>query len=423
MAQSKRPLVDRRNIRLAALLIVLGVLEIVNLKNTQIQLAYAKIMSRSDKKNMVKETGGALNNDGCGLVNSQHSSQWIPFTESENEDVEKLQECLKRAVPGAWGYHNITPSAFMGQLNCSIPVTFDTVQSALSQYKTVWMHGDSIMAQTFYTLGCMMNSSIEEWNGTRIGETMWKTGLGYNGPEQFTHKHSLGSTKFMYSRFGKQWRLDKNLYEDDFPMAIRTLTSHDAIVTNGAAVHNHANAGSKFERDVDFIAEHSKKTNATTFFFEPSPSEWPSSSNGMFLDDIFWRACECHALTEAQLLGVDNNYTCDRIITKKERRVKPDSFFNRTYPGSDLFLRGTGIDSDDCIPNCVPNFWRTDVVREGINKSSAHNIHIVPIYWQLVSRFGGSYKRHGDCTHKDLYANMAMLFQWTRTILGLKQDN
>ena len=425
MAQPKSPLVGRRNIMLlVALLIFFGFSALVDLKNIQTQLADTN-MSRSDTKIRDKGTRGALNNDGCGLVNSQHSSQWIPMTESESEDVNKLQECLKRTVPGSWAdardYHNINPSSSSGQLNCSIPVTFDTVRSALSQYKTVWMHGDSIMAQTFYTLGCMMNSSIEEWNGTRIGEILWRTGLGYNGPEQFTYTHSFGSTKFMFSRFGKSWGLDKNLYEDDFPMAIRTLNSRDAIVTNGAAVHNNADAGSKFEKDVDFIVEHSKMTNATTFFFEPTPTEWPTS-NGMYLYDLFEK-CKCQSLTEAQLLGVENNYTSDKVISFKEHRIVPDSFFNRTYPNSDLFLRGKEINSDDCIPNCVPNFWHTDVVREGINKSSGYNVHVVPIYWQLVSRPGGSYRSHGDCTHKDLHATTTMLFQWTRTILGLEQDN
>jgi hypothetical protein len=33
--------------------------------------------------------------DGCGLVSNHFSSQWILLTESENDDVVKLQECLK----------------------------------------------------------------------------------------------------------------------------------------------------------------------------------------------------------------------------------------------------------------------------------------------------------------------------------------
>jgi hypothetical protein len=304
--KSKRPLANRKKNSLGTstllILIVVGVLAmVVDLKELQL-VATVKVNNFiSDKKIKGKETTrGATTNDGCGLVNNQYSSTWIPLSGTENEDVQKLQECLQRTVPGSWpgavGYHNINPRAFGGQLNCSIPVTFDTVRSALSQYKTVWMHGDSVMAQTFYTLGCMMNSSIAEWNGTRIGEIIWATGLGYNGPEQFTYTHSdgLGGTKFMYSRFGKSWGLDKNLYEDDFPLAVRTLTSHDAILTTGAALHNHADAGSKWESDVDFIAEHSKMTNATTFFFEPTTEEWPSS-NGMYIPGL--QTCQCHPLT------------------------------------------------------------------------------------------------------------------------------
>jgi hypothetical protein len=267
----------------------------------------------------------------------------------------------------------------------------------------------------------MMNSSIAEWNGTRIGQIVKKTGLGYGGPEQFTYMHSLGSTRFIYSRFGHTWDLDKNLYEDDFPLAVRTLTSLDAIVTNGAAVHNHAGYASKFERDVHLIAEQSKMTNATLFFFEPTPEEWPTS-NGMFIPGRWM--CKCYPLTEAQLLGIENNYTCG-VLNKNSRREPDFDFFNRMYhPDTDTFFGGTnGTDSDDCIPNCAPNYWRTDVVRRGINETLYNNIHIVPIYWQLVSRSGGSSKDDGDCTHRDMYATVAMLFQWTRTIVGLQQDD
>lgn len=67
------------------------------------------------------------------------------------------------------------------------------------------------------------------------------------------------------------------------------------------------------------------------------------------------------------------------------------------------------------------NSWRTSVVRNSL-KNSANNIHLnlIPIYWQLTSRRGGSSKQDGDCTHKDLYSTAAMLFQWTRAIIELE---
>jgi hypothetical protein len=364
-----------------------------------------------------------ITDDGCGLVSNQYSSQWIPFTESENQDVEKLQQCLQRTVPGTWpgaigahGYHGVNPSAFRGQLKCNIPVSFDVVRSALSQYETVWMHGDSIMAQTFYTLSCMMDSNLPEWDGNKLVDILKTTGLGYNGPEQFTFVHSSGSTKFIYSRFGKMWGLDKNLYEDDFPMAVKTLTSRDAIVTNGAAVHNHEDT-SKFDQDVHFINEQSKMTNATVFFLEPTPQEWPTS-NGMFIMGMQGR-CNCYSLTQAQLHGIGNNYTCG--VPEQSKREPDFDLFNRIYPNLNP-ISYVGIGPNECIPNCVPNYWRSDVVRRGIDKS-ARNVHLVPIYWQLVSRLGGSAKGDGDCTHRDLIGTMTMLFQWTRTILELQKDH
>jgi hypothetical protein len=60
----------------------------------------------------------------------------------------------------------------------------------------------------------MMNFSIAEWDGDRIGDVLGSkiAGLGYNGPKQFTYTHSLGSTKFVFLRFGAMQGLDKKLY-------------------------------------------------------------------------------------------------------------------------------------------------------------------------------------------------------------------
>ena len=105
------------------------------------------------------------------------------------------------------------------------------------------------------------------------------------------------------------------------------------------------------------------------------------------------KKCRCHALTNAQLIGNETNFTCTEAI--------------ELYRAHNAWQ----------MPN-APNSWRTNVVRNTL-KNSASNIHLVPMYCQLTGRRGGSSRRDGDCTHKDLYSTVMMLFQWTRAIIDL----
>jgi hypothetical protein len=319
------------------------------------------------------------------------------MTESENEDVKEIQQCLDRTTggwPGSHKYADINPRGFQGKLNCSIPVSFKRVRSTLSQYNVVWMLGDSLMAQMFYTLGCLMNSSIEAWDKSKISSGLWRTGLGFATPEQFVYNHSSGSTRFIYSRFGERWKLDDNLFKLDFPLAIKSLTARDAIFTNAAAVHYHLHMGTNFSKVVNHIIEQSHLTNATMFLMEQAPEEW-ATTNGNYVRTV--KSCQCNHLTDDQLVGIESNFTC------KE--------------GRDLLLKQ--YRSNDYSTPLVPNFWRIDIMRKALERSN-HNLHLIPIYWQLLSRDGGSFKHDGDCTHKDLLSTITMIFQWTRVIIGLQ---
>ena len=267
----------------------------------QLALNASYIKPQSDYKRLPDTT----RNDGCGMVDNRDTSIWVPMTEEESEDVTKLQQCLTRTVPrGGWqgneGYDLIHPRAFQGKLNCTRDVSFETVQSTLSRYNLIWLHGDSIMAQNFYTLACILNSSIATWNGTRIQEKVFATGLGLSTQEQFEYKHALGTTKVVYSRFGERWGMDANLYSGDFPFAIRTLTSRDTIVTNGASCHYHLplhpHHNTNLSSIVDYIIGQSTLTNATFYLFEPTPEEW-QSPNGNHYPNL--KKCRCHALTDA----------------------------------------------------------------------------------------------------------------------------
>jgi hypothetical protein len=346
-----------------------------------------------------KQESRDVDNDGCGVVNDQNASSWIDLTETEIENVKEIQQCLTRTTGGWRGskdYADINPRAFQGKLKCSIPLSFEQVRSTLSQYNVVWMHGDSLMAQTFYTLGCMMNSSIEAWDAREINRNMFKHGLGITTHEKFIYNHAWGRTLFIYLRFGQIWKLG-DLH--DFLQAINSLTFRDAVLTNAAAVHYHTNWGANFSEIVDHIKSMAHLTNATFFWMEPAPEEWPTANGIHGINNGIPKqieSCQCTRLTDAQVMGVESNFTCEAA--------------------KDWYIKTQSKDKDP-----LPNFWRTNIIRKAFETSN-HTIHLVPTYWQLVSREGGAFKRDGDCTHKDLLSTVTMLFQWTRTIMGLRSN-
>ena len=196
-------------------------------------------------------------------------------------------------------------------LNCSTPINFGTIRSTLSRYDIVWLHGDSIVEQTFYTLACLMNSSINELP-TNAELLKRKGNLAKQGRliEKFTFIHALGSTEFRYSRFGIQWGLNDNLYKYDFPFAVRSLTSDDIILTMGASSHYTPSKASQYEKALDFIASQSKLSNASIYLFEPTLEEW-STSNGFFTPSCMWK-CGCETLTEERMNGHAKFITSDK---------------------------------------------------------------------------------------------------------------
>lgn len=99
---------------------------------------------------------------------------------------------------------------------------------------------------------------------------------------------------------------------------------------------------------------------------------------------------------------------------------KPDAnFFQQLYPDTDPSLfHYTNSSQSSCIPNCLPNRWRLDLVRQSL-QNATDDLRVVPLYWQLASSPEGNPGRgRGDCTHRNLYGTELMIFQWIRTILG-----
>jgi len=350
--------------------------------------------------------------DGCGRVNNRNASTWRNLQPYEIANSTQVQTCLKRI-----GRSNFaTPVSKIG-LNCSTPINFESIRSTLSRYDMVWLHGDSIMEQTFYTLACLMNSSINELP-TDAKLLKRKGNLAKQGRliEKFTFVHARGSTEFRYSRFGIQWGLQDNLYKYDFPFAVRSLTSNDIVLTTGASSHYTPSKASQYEKALDFIASQSKLSNASIYLYEPTPEEW-STTNGLFTPSCMWR-CGCETLSEERMAGHAKFITEDKAKDEQYRLKdgKPEAeFFQRLYPN----INTTELVNRSCIPNCLPNSWRTDALRKWENNNNGSGVvHIVPIYWQLASIPNGNTGRGiGDCTHRNLYGTELMISQWIRTIL------
>mmetsp|Transcript_4228 Transcript_4228/g.7871 ORF Transcript_4228/g.7871 Transcript_4228/m.7871 type:complete len:138 (-) Transcript_4228:1350-1763(-) len=131
-----------------------------------------------------------------------------------------------------------------------------------------------------------------------------------------------------------------------------------------------------------------------------------------------WKRCECGALTDGRIQGFgvftqpppSNRASIDEQYSLGLGKPESD-FFQRLYPNSSYNIQ-------NCIPTCVPNTWRLDLVRQSLLNTAENNIHLVPMYWQLASSPETTEREPGDCTHKNLVAIELMLFQWIRNILS-----
>ena len=392
-------------------IIILAIVLIGNQNTKYLKVNLTPLSINTTTSATSNNTTTLIINDGCGRVDNRNASTWRNLQPYEIANSTQVQTCLKRI-----GRSNFaTPVSEIG-LNCSTPINFESILSTLSQYNTVWLHGDSIMEQTFYTLACLMNSSINELP-TDAELLKRKGNLAKQGRliEKFTFIHARGSTEFRYSRFGIQWGLQDNLYKYDFPFAVRSLTSNDIILTTGASSHYTPSKASQYEKALDFIASQSKLSNASFYLFEPTPEEW-ATSNGFFTPSCMWR-CGCETLSEERRKGHAKFITKDEAKDEQYRSKdgKPETeFFQKLYPNMNM----TELNSGSCIPNCLPNSWRTDILRKWEDNNSSGMVHIVPIYWQLASIPNGNTGRGpGDCTHRNLYGTELMISQWIRTIL------
>jgi hypothetical protein len=365
--------------------------------------------------------------DGCDLIDSTSSyiPQWRNYTEEEAEEVQSLRQCIWALgeIPNMTFIPNmltLRPQHQMEEskkLDCNIKVSLQILQDTMKQYDTAWFFGDSIMQQQFYLMVCMIDPHL----GINITRAT-------DNPQEdlsFAWHHSNNNstrttTTLKFLHFGHLWGIEENLYERDFPTAANTLGSNDAIIVTAAA-HYDSTRVHLYQKALTHIATMSIQSNASIFYTEPTPEEWPTG-NGMWVLNCQW-FCQCEALDPARLIG-RGGYT-DRTVpydATSKQNVSIVPILNRVYPGLP-FANNT----KDCYPSCLPATWRTDVGRAILAEIPNHKVSMIPVFWQLLAKGeatgrGVHQPNVGDCTHRTTEAVIVMNKQLIRTMIKRQQQ-
>ena len=218
----------------------------------------------------------------CDLVMDSSKTRWRNYTQSEHSDFDEVAACVNVLRSNVSGLPS-PDKREMRKLECNTDVTLANLRNAIQRYDTIWFIGDSVLRQQFYSLICMMDPSL----GKHAGKPFNLTGENYESLVWHHSNQSQNGTTLRYSQFG--WHFDTSeyaLYRDDFPTAVKTLGSNDAIVLN-AGMHYDSSRVHFLAKAVNFMANMSTQSTASVFYMEPLLEEWPTS-NGFFTNQ-----CEC----------------------------------------------------------------------------------------------------------------------------------
>ena len=338
----------------------------------------------------------------CDLVMDSSNTEWRNCTQAEQHNIEQVAACLDKI-----GHTGGSPNGAEGEeptrkLHCPTEVTLDIVRSTIKQYDTVWFGGDSVMEQQFYTLACILDPSMTSLTNM---SSFWHHSTNHSN-------HSNTGTTLRYSEFG--WIFDNDeqaLYRGDFPMAIESLGSNDAIIVD-AAYHYDSSRVHLLANAVKHIANMSTHAMASVFYMEPAMEEWPTS-NGLYTPSCMWR-CRCEFVDPMRLIGRGN-------YSHPSTNRTADFSFKLPTPTDDWLLRlypnGTyATNTEDCLPDCLPATWRMDLAH-AILDETYHNLTLVPLFWQMHAKRAPSGRMPvGDCTHKSLDTVMMMNEQLIRSM-------
>jgi hypothetical protein len=322
--------------------------------------------------------------DGCGISLDTVSSTvtWSTFTAGEATAFRALQACIKRipqAKPSAMVPHHGPNVSALRMLQCRQKVTVNETQSVVQGYETMWFIGDSVLEQQFYVFLCMVDPwmTLHQIHGSGLPDAGESGSVDHTIAAQWTYHHSdgTGATRVICSKFGRVWEgSERNLCVDAFPQAFGSLNEKGAIVLD-AANHYDTHHFPEMRRAVTFIRDKSLITNASIFYMESNPEEWPTS-NGMCVDGCMW-LCQCEALGADRIMGRGSLSDPQVNLTKTVELLRsgdpPIKFFDKLFP--DLaFANNTEL----CIPDCAPATWRSDLARLILNETR-NRVRMVPV--------------------------------------------
>ena len=180
------------------------------------------------------------------------------------------------------------------------------------------------------------------------------------------------------------------------------------------------------ERAMKYVKNMAPQSNATLYYMEASPEEWPTS-NGIFADDLYKKS-KCQALNADQLEGHYQFPPNSNIVTPGHEKFKnntmpPPEFWSQYLPWHQVntsFSYWQQSSPRVCYPDCLPATWRSRLAQTILlgDHHPASNIHMVPIFWQMVDKQSLNNAFEGDCTHKSQEAIVMMNQQLIRTMVA-----
>ena len=298
------------------------------------------------------------------------------------------------------------------KLDCVMQVSWD----AVSNYRTIYMIGDSVLRQQFMSLVCTLNSNLTIKVVSDTEKEHDPNVVTYMNNEKRHEyraviRHTDGrSTTIIHTPFGPLFEGQRlPLYKNEYPAALANGKAEDMIVIN-AGLHYNSKIADKLVTDVTKIVSMAQDRIVPVFFMETTDQQM-GTSNGIYAE------CEscccdfdaCEVLTPDHLRGNASLEFAKCNYSAAFGRSMP----NRTVldPIFDLLHK---LDHTKCVPDCLPANWKNDLVQSIVHNSS-NNFHFVPTFRQLVARKMFNNQSPYDCTHKAVDTLLEMNRQLFRT--------
>ena len=318
--------------------------------------------------------------EACKLGTAQ-SALWTANTKEENDIFWKVMKCQKRLYTRRQEQWHVETRPTPSSLRCGDSI-MDDFENIIASYDTIVYIGDSITRQQFFTMVCLLDSSLEPEH-IQIP----------NDNSNYNWRHNASNTSILYREQLTIIHSDPTfLRHTQAKSTPKELTIFNLGAHYGHSFRNPPLTRSQLQEAAQAIAERSNGTNATMFWVETVDFQWPTA-NGEYVQRC-WE-CKCEALTPDRILGHGKLNIPKRYIEEALNQSR----------------------STDCIPNCKTANWRNDLTNSVLQSHPGSKVSIIPVWKQLVSSGFPHARVDGDCTHKSTDALIAVVQQ---TLRGMK---